>query len=234
MLNCAMLLVTSGALMPAMAQTASQSSTQNAAPATSATAKAAAASPATQPSDQMVVVSGPPQPTLADLARAAREKKTESKAARVINDDNMAATLFSSGKGDISIVGSGGSSRGGPRSGGRFTLYDFWATWCGPCRDAVPHLKQFQANYAGRIDVISVNEDDNEQAWSEFVSRNGMNWEQKFDGDRELARRYGVNAFPTYVLVGPSGSVIQRWTGDDPSTPLAVRFNIQSVLGGTF
>jgi thiol-disulfide isomerase/thioredoxin len=175
----------------------------------------------------------PSQPTsLGEIARLARAKKQAAavssgpRATMLIDDDNM-----THGGDGISVVGgessapSDGSAR--PFSGshsGKLTLLDFWATWCGPCRESLPDLKQFQATYGrDQIEVISVSADKNEGAWKSFVQQNGMNWEQRIDTDGQMRRQYGVTALPTYVLTDSSGHVIQRLVGEDPEVPLANR-----------
>jgi thiol-disulfide isomerase/thioredoxin len=175
------------------------------------------------------------QPTsLAEAARLARAKKQAAaathgpKAQMLIDDDNMAH----GGEG-ISVVGDSSSSAPGANGSapvysgkhtGKLVLYDFWATWCGPCRESLPDLKQFQATYGpSQVEVISVSADNNEAAWRSFVQQNGMNWEQRIDTGGQLRRQYGVTALPTYVLTDSSGRVIQRVVGEDPEVPLANR-----------
>jgi len=165
--------------------------------------------------------------SLGDLARLVRAKKeSDPKPGKtvVIDDDNMPRT----GTG-ISVVGStpdGSSDSAGRGSAGsgKVVLLDFWASWCGPCRQSVPDLKQLQKTYGSdQVEVISVNEDKDENAGRNFVAQNEMNWEQRFDSGGEMSRQYGVNAFPTFVLTDGNGKVLQRFVGEDPRQPLAGR-----------
>ncbi len=153
-------------------------------------------------------------PSLGDLARQMRAKKqAEAKAANVFNDDNLPRS-----GGGINVVGRSGTPDDAQP---KMVLMDFWASWCGPCRESVPQLKQLQETLGNRVEVISVNEDKDEEAGKGFVAENQMNWEQRFDSDGELRRQYGVKAFPTFVLMDANGNEVQRFVGEDPTEPLS-------------
>jgi thiol-disulfide isomerase/thioredoxin len=157
--------------------------------------------------------------SLGDLARIARAKKeSEPKAVRVIDDENLPRN-----GGGISVVGSGSVSESA-RPPGKMTLLDFWASWCGPCRESVPDLKALARTYRpDQLEVISVNEDKNENAGRRFASENGMSWEVDFDPEGRTSRQYGVEAFPTFILMDSNGREVQRFVGEDPEEPLASR-----------
>jgi len=170
----------------------------------------------TPPHDGLTVIDPAPAATLGDVARLAREKKaSQPKSVKIFDDENMPHAPLSSGQKAPGFASS---------SGGRLTLLDFWATWCGPCRGALPGLKQFQSAYGpNQVEVISISEDEDEDAWRSFVSQNQMNWTQRRDTDHQMMRQYGASALPTYVLIGKDGNVIQEYVGDDPGQPIAER-----------
>ena len=160
-----------------------------------------------------------PSISLGDLARIVRAKKDSApKAVKVIDDENLPRN-----GGGISVVGSGAAAR---KRGSleKMTLLDFWASWCGPCRESVPDLKALQKTYGSdQLEVISVNEDTNENAGRRFASESGMNWEVQFDPEGQTSRQYGVRAFPTFILMDSSGREVQRFVGENRQEPLAGR-----------
>jgi thiol-disulfide isomerase/thioredoxin len=182
--------------------------------------KKPAGSASSQQGNQNNFLADGSQPTsLGDLARLARaKKKDEPKAAKVIDDENMP-------RGGVYIGGSApDSASSSPKAGQKLVLLDFWASWCGPCRESLPDLKQFQSAFGSdQVQVISVGEDRDERTWSNFISQNQMSWEQRFDGGGESARQYGVKGFPTYILMDSKGTILQRYEGEDPQQSLVER-----------
>lgn len=206
--------------VPALAQTAPvQQQTATQSQSDGATKKPAAAAPSQQPAQNNLLADGNQPTSLGDLARVARaKKKDEPKAAKVIDDENMP-------QGGIPIGGSApNSSSSSSRTGEKLILLDFWASWCGPCRASLPDLKRFQSAFSSdQVQVVSISEDRDENTWNSFVAQNQMTWEQRFDGTGESARRYGVQGFPTYILMDSNGTILQRYEGEDPSQSLVER-----------
>jgi thiol-disulfide isomerase/thioredoxin len=100
---------------------------------------------------------------------------------------------------------------------GKVVLIDFWATWCGPCKQALPHLKEIVEKFQGRpLVVVSVSLDSDETTWKNFVARNGMTWAQYRDGgfDGQLATSFAVRAIPTTLSIDVNGFVQDRQVGD--------------------
>ncbi|MGH9775315.1 MAG: TlpA family protein disulfide reductase [Candidatus Acidiferrales bacterium] len=162
----------------------------------------------------------PEQPkSLGEVARQLRAKKSSQlKAVKIFDDDNMPRAPLSAGEKapDASGQGSTGS--------GKVTLLDFWASWCGPCRQALPELKQLQAVYHDdEFEVISISEDEDEGKWQEFIAQHQMNWTQRRDVNHQLIRQYGATAIPTYILIGKDGKILQQYVGEDPGIPLVER-----------
>lgn len=90
--------------------------------------------------------------------------------------------------------------------GGRVVLIDFWATWCGPCNEALPEVKRIAKDFAGQpLVIISVSWDSDEQKWKQFIAKNEMGWTQYRDADHSLSNAFGVNAIPHYFTIDSDG-----------------------------
>lgn len=100
---------------------------------------------------------------------------------------------------------------------GKVVLIDFWATWCGPCREALPHIRSIAAKFAGQpFVVLSVSMDSDESKWRDFVAHNGMTWLQYRDGrfDGPLAEGFHVMAIPATFSIDADGVLEDQHVGD--------------------
>jgi thiol-disulfide isomerase/thioredoxin len=100
---------------------------------------------------------------------------------------------------------------------GKVVLIDFWATWCGPCREALPHIRQIAKKFDGQpFTVLSVSLDSDEAKWKEFVGKNGMTWMQYRDGSFEgrICKQFGVTAIPATFTIDADGVLEDQHVGD--------------------
>jgi thiol-disulfide isomerase/thioredoxin len=100
---------------------------------------------------------------------------------------------------------------------GRAVLIDFWATWCAPCREALPHMKDIAQKFKGQpLVVLSVSLDDDEQKWKEFVAKNEMSWPQYRDGGFKgpIATLFGVQSIPQTFTIDADGVLQDQHIGD--------------------
>jgi thiol-disulfide isomerase/thioredoxin len=100
---------------------------------------------------------------------------------------------------------------------GKVVLIDFWATWCGPCREALPHMQQIAKKFQGQpLVVLSVSLDSDEQKWKDFITKNGMTWVQYRDGrfTGPVANLFGVKAIPQTFTIDADGVLQDQHIGD--------------------
>lgn len=103
---------------------------------------------------------------------------------------------------------------------GKVVLLDFWATWCGPCIQAVPELKEIRKKFANRpFELISISVDREKRKLEDFVKANEMTWPQYFDEGYRVAKdAFGVATFPSYFVLDGEGVVTYVLRGYSPTT----------------
>ena len=94
---------------------------------------------------------------------------------------------------------------------GAYVLVDFWASWCGPCRDETPFVIKAYNDYKDKgLIVLGIPVQDKQDATKEAMKQLGIHYPQLLDpGAATLAEEYGVNGIPHLFLFGPDGKVLQ-------------------------
>jgi len=97
---------------------------------------------------------------------------------------------------------------------GKVVLLDFWATWCTPCREEIPHLVELQRKYRDQgLQIIGVSMDDSPEPVREFYQRFQMNYPVVM-GDAEIGERYGgVLGLPIAFVIGRDGRISVKHIG---------------------
>jgi thiol-disulfide isomerase/thioredoxin len=89
-----------------------------------------------------------------------------------------------------------------------YLLIDFWASWCQPCRRAIPEVKEFARKYAGKgLKVLSISTDKDRNAWLKAMQEEQMPWLNLLD-ETSVSARYGVKTIPSVFLVDANGTVL--------------------------
>jgi thiol-disulfide isomerase/thioredoxin len=100
---------------------------------------------------------------------------------------------------------------------GKVVLLDFWATWCGPCRQALPHMRNIAKNFQGQpLVILSVSLDSDEQKWKDFVAQNEMTWLHYRDGGFQgpISRMFAVGSIPHTFTIDADGVLQDEHVGD--------------------
>jgi len=91
---------------------------------------------------------------------------------------------------------------------GQVVLINFWASWCGPCKQEMPHLNRLHDKYrsAGLV-MLGVNIDDDTKLGAATAVRWGLRFPVLLDADKAVTRQYDLGAMPATVLVDRDGRV---------------------------
>lgn len=96
---------------------------------------------------------------------------------------------------------------------GNYVLVDFWASWCGPCRADMPHVKSLYEKYHPKgFEIVGVSFDSKKEAWEKGVADLGITWPQMSDlkyWQSEAAGLYNIRAIPATILFAPDGTVVE-------------------------
>ena len=105
---------------------------------------------------------------------------------------------------------------------GRSVVLNFWATWCPPCKEELPSLQTLHELGGGDPVVLGINVREKASHVRRYLGSTGLSFPVVMDPQAELAKRFGVTAFPTTLLIAPDGQVRWRVVGEvDWSGPQA-------------
>lgn len=96
---------------------------------------------------------------------------------------------------------------------GHPVIVNFWASWCPPCRKEMPALQAVARRYAGRIDFVGIDTNDQLASATSFLARTGVRYQIAFDPSASTAAAYGVFGMPTTFFVAPNGTLLGREVG---------------------
>jgi peroxiredoxin/outer membrane protein assembly factor BamD (BamD/ComL family) len=100
---------------------------------------------------------------------------------------------------------------------GKVVLLDFWATWCAPCRDALPHIREVAKKFQGQpLVILSVSLDTDQKEWKDFIGKHEMTWPQYCDNgfSGPVTKMFGVTSIPHTFTIDVDGVVQEEHVGD--------------------
>jgi cytochrome c biogenesis protein CcmG/thiol:disulfide interchange protein DsbE len=97
---------------------------------------------------------------------------------------------------------------------GKVVYVDFWASWCGPCKQSFPFMNDLQARYRGEgLEIVAINVDAKRGDADRFLAEVPARFAVAFDAKGESARRFDVKAMPSSVLIDRAGKVVAMHKG---------------------
>lgn len=94
----------------------------------------------------------------------------------------------------------------------KLTLVDFWASWCGPCRKEMPHVKKLYEDFHSKgLEIVGVSFDESKEAWTGAIANMGLKWPQLSDlkgWQCEAGQIYGIRSIPATLLIDKQGKIV--------------------------
>ena len=101
---------------------------------------------------------------------------------------------------------------------GKYVVLDFWGSWCIWCIKGMPKMKEYYAKYAGKLEILGIDCNDSEEKWKAAVAEHQLPWLHVYNNDESgLLEKYGIEGFPTKVVIDPEGHVANVVVGEDPA-----------------
>jgi len=89
------------------------------------------------------------------------------------------------------------------------TLIEFWASWCTPCREEIPHMLNTYRKYHPKgLNIVSISIDSESGNWHQALKKEKMPWEQLIDNTKAAFRAYNLTGIPSSILVDDKGKII--------------------------
>lgn len=115
---------------------------------------------------------------------------------------------------------------------GKVVYLSFWASWCVPCREEMPHLQQlWQQHRAEGFEVIGINVDEDPALAREFARDHGIEFPLVRDADRAVSKLYRVAGYPSHYVIDRQGKVRFSALGYTEDDSLAVTQEVLTLLG---
>ena len=114
---------------------------------------------------------------------------------------------------------------------GRVVYLDFWASWCGPCRESFPFMNEMHKKYAkDGLVVVGINLDANRDDASKFLAKIPADFMLLYDAEGKLAQQFGVEGMPNAFLFDKQGKQVMTHVGFRKDDPVKIEQHIINML----
>lgn len=101
---------------------------------------------------------------------------------------------------------------------GKYALLDFWGTWCRYCVMGIPQMKEYYQKYSDKIEFVGIDCRETQETWKAGVKKYGLEWTNLYNGyDQSLIVEYGIQGYPSKIIITPDGKVVEAFLGEDPA-----------------
>ena len=114
---------------------------------------------------------------------------------------------------------------------GKIVYVDFWASWCGPCKQSFPWMNDMHAKYAARgLEIVAINVDGKQADAERFLATTTAKFTVAFDAKGQTPKQFDVKAMPTSYLIGGDGKVLLIHAGFRDADRAALEATIDNAL----
>jgi len=132
---------------------------------------------------------------------------------------------------DFTLKGADGRNLRLQEQRGQVVLVNFWATWCGPCRQEMPHLNRLYDKYrSSGFTLLAVNIDDDPRTAVNTAAKMGLRFPVLLDTDKAVSKRYDLGSMPATVLIDRDGKVRFLHRGYREGMELAYEQQIRDLV----
>lgn len=97
--------------------------------------------------------------------------------------------------------------------GKKYTLIDFWFSYCAPCLEEIPKYKELYSKYKNKgFEIVAISSDRIQDIsnWKNTIDKNDIVWQNFYDNDKKETKKYNINSFPTTFLLDSDGKIIKK------------------------
>lgn len=143
------------------------------------------------------------------VQQSKEEKEREQKMER-LQSENIPAP-------DFSLENTYGKKVSLAEFRGKWVILDFWGSWCIWCIKGFPELKEAYNKYSGTLEVIGIDCRESKEAWLAGIKKYELPWVNLYCPDgNPLLKEYGIQGFPTKVIIDPEGKIRDITVGHNP------------------
>lgn len=114
---------------------------------------------------------------------------------------------------------------------GKLVYVDFWASWCGPCRQSFPWMNDLQARYGDKgLHIVAINVDAKPEDAKRFLTETPGRFQIAYDPKGTTPRAYQVKGMPSSYVVGRDGSLIEVHSGFSPTKAAEIEARLKRLL----
>lgn len=117
---------------------------------------------------------------------------------------------------------------------GKYVLIDFWASWCGPCREELPYVKELYKQYHQQgFEIISITKDEKSDLWEKAIEKEKIESWTHFsllENQSNIDKEYFVNGIPHKLLIDKNGMIIGKWKGSGEINKHDLQQLIESIF----